>query len=95
MRPNTKTVINIKADKKVKEKAQKIAGELGLPLGTIINAYLRQFVRNREVYFSTIPKMTPELEELIGQARKDFKAGKNISPTFSSTKEMDKYLDSL
>ncbi|TSC90771.1 MAG: Uncharacterized protein G01um10142_262, partial [Parcubacteria group bacterium Gr01-1014_2] len=68
-----KTMINIKADREVKENAQKLAKELGLNLSAIINANLKQFIRSREVYFSVAPKMTPELERLVGQARKDYK----------------------
>jgi len=90
-----KTIINIKADKDTKEKAQKIAKELGLPLSTIVNAYLKQFVRNKEVYFSSSPRMTGELESLIGFAETDLKKKKNISPEFDSPEEMDTYLDSL
>lgn len=90
-----KTLISIKADKEVKEKAQKLAKELGLPLSTVINAYLRQFIRNKEVYFSVAPKMIPGLEVIIGQARRDIKSKKNISPVFSSAQAMDEHLDSL
>ena len=90
-----KTVINIKADKDVKANAQRIARELGMPLSTVINAYLKQFVRNKEVYFSTAPRMTTELEEIIGNARRDLKRKKNISPVFSSGRDLDDYLDSL
>lgn len=90
-----KTVINIKADKEVKKKAQEIARDLGLPLSTVINAYLRQFIRNKEVYFSSAPRMTPGLEVIIGQARKDLKVKKDISPVFLSGEEMNEYLDSL
>lgn len=90
-----KIIINIKADKKVKQNAQKVARELGLPLSTVINAYLKQFIRNREVYFSSAPRMTAELEEIIGKARKDLGNNRNISPVFSSGKDLDDYLDSL
>lgn len=90
-----KTIINIKADKEVKENAQKLAHELGLSLSSVINASLKQFIRSRKVEFSVIPKMTPELEILIGQAVRDRKVRKNISPVFSSSKKMDDYLDSL
>lgn len=90
-----KTVINIKADKEIKEKAQKLAQELGLPLSTIINAYLKEFVRNKEVHFSTAPRMTPYLEGIIREARKDYKGKKNLSPVFSSAEEMDEYLNAL
>jgi len=89
-----KTTIILKADKEVKENAQKLAKELGLNLSAIINANLKQFIRSREVYFSTLPKMTPELEKLIGRARKDYKAKKNISPVFGSVREALDYLHS-
>ncbi|MBI4090596.1 MAG: type II toxin-antitoxin system RelB/DinJ family antitoxin [Candidatus Komeilibacteria bacterium] len=90
-----KTIINIKADKEVKEQAQKIAKELGLPLSTVINASLKQFIRNKEVHFSTAPHMTPELEAVIGKAQSDLKARKNISRVFAHGEEIDDYLDSL
>ena len=89
-----KTIINIKADKEVKEKAQEVARELGVPLSTIINAQLKEFIRNKSIYLSAVPRMTPYLEKIIGKAMKDYKAGKNISPLFHSAKEMDEYLDS-
>lgn len=90
-----KTVINIKADKEVKERAHEVAKELGIPLSTVINAYLKQFIRNKEVYFSAAPRMTPGFERLLGGIEKDIAAKKNISPAFSSAEEMDEYLDSL
>lgn len=87
-----KTIVNLKTDKDVKESAQKVAAKLGLTLSAVINAYLKQFIRNQEVYFSYIPKMTPELERLLGRAEKDYKSGKNISPILTSAEEMDEYL---
>jgi len=90
-----KTVINIKADKRIKEDAQELAKELGIPLGTIINAYLRQLIRTREVYFSHIPKMTPELELIVKKSLQDLENKKNIDSPFNSAKEMDEYLDSV
>lgn len=90
---NNKTVINIKADKDVKEKAKKIAKELGVPLSTIINAYLKEFIRNREVRLSLEPQLRPEIEKILKKASEDFKKGKNISPVFSSMEEAIKYLN--
>lgn len=89
-----KTIINIKADKEVKENAQKVAEELGLTLSAIVNASLKQFIRTREVYFSSVPRMTEELEILINQANKDYKEKKNISPVFASAKDALDYLHS-
>lgn len=47
------------------------------------------------MHFAIAPKMTPELKELLREVEADIKKKKNISPAFSSVKEMDKYLDSL
>jgi len=90
-----KTVINIKTDKDVKKNAQKVAEDLGFSLSAIINAYLRQFVRNREVYFGLIPHMSPELEKLLGKVEADIKENKNISSAFSTERELKDYLVSL
>ena len=90
-----KTIINIKADKEVKENAQKLAQELGISLSDVVNASLRNFIQSREVTFSAIPRMTPELERLVGRARSDFKEGKNITGPFFTAEEMDKHLDTL
>ena len=89
-----KTVINIKADEAVKKNAQKIASDLGLSLSAVINAYLRQLIRSKSVYFSTMPRITPEIETLISLAEKDYKKNKNISPVFSDSDEMLEYLHS-
>ena len=88
-------MINIKADKEVKENAQKIAKEIGLPLSTVMNAYLKEFIRERAVRFSVEPQLRPEIGKLLKQASKDYKNGKNFVGPFSTAKEMDEYLDSL
>ncbi len=90
-----KTAINIKADKEVKKNAQKVADELGLSLSAVINAYLKQFVRNKEIHLTVAPRMSAELEELLGRVEQDVRNKRNLSPIFSSAKEMDRYLKSL
>ena len=89
-----KATINIKADNEVKENAQNIAKELGLPLSCVINAFLKEFIRNRSISFSVIPKMTPYLENVLGKTEKEIVKGNIIGP-FTTGEEMDKYLDSL
>lgn len=89
-----RTVIHIKADREVKENAQRVAHELGLTLSDVINASLRNFIRTREVYFSHVPRMTPELEKLLDKVEKDIKNKRNLSKAFSTSEEMDSYLDS-
>lgn len=95
MKKNAKTVINIKADKEIKENAQKIAEELGLSLSDVINASLRNFIRTRTVIFSSIPRMNKELENILRVSESDFLKGVNISPALSSSEEVKNFLDSL
>lgn len=90
-----KTVINIKADQEIKNKAKKLAGDLGLSLSAIVNAYLRQFVRDKSVYFSKAPSMSKNLEQLLGTIEKEVKQKKNISDGISDNKALRKYLASL
>lgn len=90
-----KTILNVKTDKEVKERAQILAKELGLPLSTVVNAFLKQFIREKEVVFSSGYTMTPYLERVIGKAEVDRKAGKNIIGPFTGKKELQRYFDSL
>ena len=89
------TMINIKTDKKVKEEAQKLAEELGFTLSGFVTASLKQFVRDRKVSFSVEYQMTPQLERELAEVERDLKAGKNLSPKFSSAKEASDYLGKL
>ena len=100
----SKVIINIKADREVKRKAQKIAAGLGVPLSLVINNYLRDFIRTKEVRFSlrdTLQLGTPEgvlkpaAARRLARIHKDVVAGRNLSPAFLSAAEMDIYLDSL
>ena len=90
-----KTMINIKADRAVKEEAQRLAEELGLSLSAVVNASLKHFVRTREIHFRIDPTPTPYLKSIIRQAEKDFRAKKNISKPIRTAKELDRYLDRL
>jgi addiction module RelB/DinJ family antitoxin len=70
-----KTQVNLKIDASVKKNAQKRAKELGLSLSAVMNATLSQFARTGELELSVAPRMTPYLENLIKEARADYKAG--------------------
>jgi DNA-damage-inducible protein J len=87
-----KILLNIKTDKEVKIGVQKIAKELGVPLSTIINAYLKQLLREKRVSFELPLKPNAQTAKLIRQARADYKKGKNISPVFTTAEEIDAYL---
>lgn len=88
------TVIHIKADKEVKENAQQAAKDMGLTLTDVINAALRNFIKDRTVIFSDIPQMTPWLEKRLEKVEEDIKHNRNMSPKFKTAEEFIKYLDS-
>lgn len=88
------TVMALKTDKTVKEQAQKLAKQMGFSLGTLLNAFMRQFVRDKEIAFSAAPqeKLRPEIELLLDETDRDFREGKNISPPFSNAEDAIAYL---
>jgi len=71
-----KTQVNLKIDTHIKEKAQKMAQELGLSLSSVVNATLSQFARTGELQLSVAPRMTPFLEDIVKEARAEYEAGK-------------------
>lgn len=95
MTTNTKTIFNFKTDKKLKTSAQKVAEKMGVPLSTVINAFLKRFVADEAVTFSTSAgAMTPYLTEIVEAAKKDIANDKNLSPVFNTAKEAIAYLRS-
>ena len=88
-----KTVMNVKVDEEIKEKARALADELGLPLSTIVNANLREFVRSGEVTFSREPKLRLEAWKELQKAVADYRQSRNVSPRFAAAKEAIIYLN--
>ena len=72
--------------------AQEVAGEIGISLGTLINIFLKQFVRTKEVNFSASYKPTPYLMKAIAKAEKEY-AGGGL-PKVGSVKELVKEMHS-
>lgn len=77
---NTKTLISIKMDKSLKQAAQETAEELGFPLGTLINSFLKQLVRTKEVNFSVSYRPSKYLISAIEEAEKESAEGKASGP---------------
>ena len=79
----SKTVLHVKTDRDVKERAQSIARELGVPLSVVVNAYLKEFIRERAIRIALAPQLRPEIGALLEQAKADYAAGKNIGTRHS------------
>ena len=81
------TTIHVTVDKQTKKAAAKLAAEMGLDLSTLVKASLKTFVQTQTFHVEHGPRMNPYLEQLIAQARTDFQAKKNISPSFTNAKQ--------
>ena len=79
-KPNTKTLLTIKTDKKLKFAAQKTAEEMGIPLGTFINMTLKQFVLNKEVNFRGGYTPNAKTARILKQSEKEFARGEYDGP---------------
>lgn len=82
---NTKTILNIKTEKSLKKAAQETAGELGVPLSTAINAFLKQFVREKELVLSAdTRKPSPYLTKILKEADEEYIRGEASGPFVDS-----------
>ena len=86
-----KTLLNVKTDRKLKRDAQKVAQELGLPLGTIINAYLKELIREKRVVFSEPPAPNVRTQKLLRRIVSD-RIGRDSRGPFTY-EEAIRYLD--
>ncbi|MBU1327345.1 type II toxin-antitoxin system RelB/DinJ family antitoxin [Patescibacteria group bacterium] len=89
----TTSLITVRTDTKLKEKAMNIANSLGFSLSSLVNAYLRHFVKTKTVHFEESYEPTPYLKRLIAQARKEHEEGKSIS--FSNPQDAISFLDTV
>jgi addiction module RelB/DinJ family antitoxin len=88
-----KTVLNIKTDSEVKTRAQEVAQEIGLPLSTVVNAYLKEFIRDQSVRFSVEPQVRPKVGQMLARAHEDMKHKRNVVGPFKTGADMDRYLN--
>jgi antitoxin component of RelBE/YafQ-DinJ toxin-antitoxin module len=87
-------VLNVKLDPAVKSQAKAMAISYGIPLGTIVNAFLLQMVQTGVIHIARPEQMTKEMERAIGIAEAEIAGGK-ISGPFDTTTELFDHLDTL
>ncbi len=71
-----KTLLNVKLSKSLKQDAQEVANEIGIPLSTIVIVNLKEFVRSRSLTISALPRLRPGIEKELGLAIEDYNQGK-------------------
>jgi len=89
---NTKTLLTVKMDKKIKEAGQEVARNLGFSLGTLVNAYVKDLIRKKEVHFEEAYVPSDYLKRIIAESKKEFDSGK--LPIYKNMKEAIKSLRS-
>ena len=87
------TILNFKTEKKLKEEAKQVAKDLGLPLGTIMNHYLKELVREKRVLFTDHPTPAKKVVAELRQLSKEAKQNKNVSPAFGTAKDAIAWLE--
>ena len=72
------TTILLKTNKALKTEAKQIAEGMGLSLTAVMNAQLKQFVRDRKISLESTFKLNPIAEKRIKNALKDYAGRKNL-----------------
>lgn len=89
---NDTTIISLKTKKQVKALAQMRAQQIGIPLGTLVNAFLRNFGQTGEIHFTVAEPITPKMAKIIEEMRADVAKGDVYGPF--TIDEAEVFLDS-
>jgi DNA-damage-inducible protein J len=86
-------VINVRLDPKIKKQAQKVADDLGLSLSALVNGFIKNLIKTKEVHFSLSEEPSEYLIKSLKESAEDIKAGRVVS--FSSGDQALAYLDRI
>jgi len=95
------TIVNFKTDEKIKKEAQEIAKEMGVSLSAVLNMFMAQFVRDRELNIKLsqldireekFENFNKKTQRHILEAEEEYKSGKMKS---YSPKEAENFLKDL
>lgn len=93
IRANDTTTMSLKTKKSVKQLAELRAKQLGIPLGTLVNAFLRNLGQTGEVHFSVGEPITDQMAGLLRQMRQEVSQGQVDGPF--THQEAEKFLDAI
>lgn len=91
---SNKTVISVKVDKDVRDRARKTAKRMGLPLSTVVNAQLRHFADERRIEFREPLVPNAKTRKILDEALRDIREGREdkFSPTFDNAEDAIRWL---
>jgi addiction module RelB/DinJ family antitoxin len=88
------TMLSIKIDKDLKQKAQKVAHTLGVSLNAVINQNIKEFIDARQVTFTDHPMPNDKTRKLLAKLSADVDAGRNMIGPFYTAEDAIKALRS-
>jgi antitoxin component of RelBE/YafQ-DinJ toxin-antitoxin module len=94
MENTMQTMLSIKINRELKEKAQEVARTLGVSLNAVINQNIKEFISERQVTFTDHPVLNRRTQKILDRLLADSRAGKNIVGPFDTAEEMIKSLRS-
>ena len=83
-----KTTTSIKLDSELKKKVSEIAALMGVSLSTIVQANLKNFVRERRLILHIEPDLNEKTKELYREIKHDIKAKENIIGPFCKVDDL-------
>jgi addiction module RelB/DinJ family antitoxin len=86
------TTITIKTKKNLLKEARELADEMGLNMTTLINTFLKQFIRNREITLVSDEPMTKEKMDFLLKISDDADKGVNVSGPFNDLESLFRHL---
>lgn len=88
------SIINFRTDKKTKSELIILAKELGVPISTIINAQIKQILRERKITLSASLEPTDYLIKIMEEIEGEI-ATKQLSTNTLTDSEAKAHLDAL
>jgi len=89
--------INFKTKPEVKEKAAKLAEQIGLSLSSLLNAYLHHFLNTKSVYFSAVDEEELEPSDYLVASLKEADEARKRGDyyTFEDSDKAVKFLEDV
>ncbi len=83
---SNKTVISVKVDKDVRDRARKVAKKIGVPLSMVVNQELKRFAKVQTVEFGEPLMPNARTRKILDEALRDIRAERKdkFSPAFTN-----------
>jgi len=69
-------VLNVKVDEDIKKRAYAVASGFGIPLSTLVGAYLTELAETGQIHFMASEPMTKKTEKIIEQIEAEIEQDK-------------------